>query len=566
MAGQLYHSNTTTESYLHSSISLYLKDIYSIMKDCYGPYGSHILIGGNIRSEATKDGKTILSKIITNSSIPEAVHGSIMSVADKQVEEVGDGSTTTVLLLCELYERFRKIIKDLNISPSVFTKTLEKCINLIISKMNDYKVAVSWKNAKGDVIIDYDALYNAIYTSVDGNVSLADTILSMFKELNSINPLIIIETSKTNNHYYELVRGVELEGSIIRPDVFFNGFSRREYHDPDIVLVNGRLELISEFFVDLSDLYIRNDKDLIFVCTGINDTTMDTVVSINNSNPGRFGRICVFQTKSTALNDEFLDMCAALGANPVDSDSFKKAINMNQVLNIIDNNHGSCEKALVTEFCARFNGPKSDDTILNTRIDIINEKIKEIKDDPTSHNEKLSDLEDRLAFLSKNYAKFYVGGSSPQRKSINYELANDGIPQAISCMKHGIVNGCNTVVPIAIHDIVNNEKELYNDIELNIFYAIFDSYFDLCKQIFLNKVNNDELAESFAISAIETANFDLNIRDEKINVNKNTIVNSADTDRAILQNSTDMASLLATSKGFISPKVEFDIVSKGLNI
>ena len=133
-------------------------------------------------------------------------------------------------------------------------------------------------------------------------------------------------------------------------------------------------------------------------------------------------------------------------------------------------------------------------------------------------------------------------------------------------MKHGIVNGCNTVVPIAIHDIVNNEKELYDDIELNIFYAIFDSYFDLCKQIFLNKVNNDELAESFAKSAIETANFDLNIRDEKINANKNTIVNSADTDRAILQNSTDMASLLATSKGFISPKVEFDIVSKGLNI
>ena len=44
------------------------------------------------------------------------------------------------------------------------------------------------------------------------------------------------------------------------------------------------------------------------------------------------------------------------------------------------------------------------------------------------------------------------------------------------------------------------------------------------------------------------------------------VVNSADTDRAILENATDMAALLATSKGFISNLVEFDVVSKGYQI
>ena len=43
------------------------------------------------------------------------------------------------------------------------------------------------------------------------------------------------------------------------------------------------------------------------------------------------------------------------------------------------------------------------------------------------------------------------------------------------------------------------------------------------------------------------------------------VINSADTDRAILQNATDMAALLATSRAFISRNTEFDVVNKGYN-
>lgn len=558
---QLYHSNVTSDTYFHNTVSVFLSEIYDLMKNCYGPYGSHILIGSNVRPEATKDGKTILSKVKTNGSISSAVHGSITSVADKQVYEVGDGSTTTILLLCKLYKKFRKIIKNKNISPSVFNNVLHKCVSKLIEELKLSASQIVIDN-DGKQEICYDLLYSAIHTSVDGNVELANTILNMFKELDCVDPLVLIELSPTENHSYELVKGLELDGTIIRPDVFFGGFSRMEYENPQIVVVNGRLDISLENFCGLADNSMRSGTDIIFLCTGMNETVLENVVNINNMNPGQFNRIAVFQMRQTAQNDEFLDLCAGIGASPIDSETLKKAINLSVLMKQINVNAGSCAKALLTEFCARFNDPKSNEAAIEQRLAIINEKIDDLNKDASSHNEKIVDLEARKAFLSRHYAKFYVGGYSPQRKAINYELANDGIPQAISCMKHGIVEGCNTIIP---HIILFNIENAENDesIESSIYKAIYNSYVDLFIQIVKNKVEDAEAAKKIVEASCSTG-FDtaINIReDDDVDV-----VNSADTDRAILENATDMAALLATSKGFISNLVEFDVVSKGYQI
>ena len=549
---QLYHSNVSTEQYFHNTVGLFLKEIYSLMKDCYGPYGSHILINTGMRPEATKDGKTILSKVKTNNTIPNAIHGSIISVADKQVSEVGDGSTTTMLLLCKMYEKFREIIKKLNISPSTFNAAAKTVTDDLIKSLKE-NCAEKIVDDNGNV--NYDRLYQAIYTSVDADKDLADTILSMFKELNTTEPLVLIEMSKTESHSYELVKGVETDGSMIRPDVFFNGYSRKEYVNPHIVVMNGRLDLNLEMINNIAEFAIKNDTDYIFLCTGIDEGVLSQIVNIHNMQPALFSRIAVFQIKQTAQNNEFLDLCAGIGANPIDSESFKKAINFNVVMNQIKTNAGSCAKALLTEFCARFNDPNANDDAIKNRLDIINEKIEDLEKDASSHNDRIIDLESRKAFLSRNYAKFYVGGYSPQRKAINYELANDGIPQAISCMKHGIVEGCNTAIFKATELGKLKDKYLENTPEYEILNAIHNAYIEAFIQLVENKIGNREEAEK-----IVNNESSLNLRDG----DETPVINSADTDRAILENSVDMAALLATSKGFISQATEFDVISKGL--
>ena len=560
---QLFRDNIASETYLHNTIKIALKEIYNIMKECYGPYGSHILIDNQVRPEATKDGKTILSKISISGSIASAVHRSITSVADKQVEEVGDGSTTTILLLCKLYNAFREIIKTKNVSPSVFQKELKVVIDGINALLEDSAEQIVTYDAENNPIINFKKLRSVIHTSVDGDDELTDILCRLFEELNCVDPLVIIENSTTESHSYDLVKGAEIDGTVICSDVFFEGFSRRNYDNPRVLIINGRLELSPERYMELCNEAMRSDTSFIIIATGISEILQNTIIQLNSTAiQGTISRCPIFQTRLTSAADEFLDLCATLGATPVDSDTTKKWTTTAIMMKAIDASAGGCDKALLTEFCARFNNPHTNEQALQARLDDILAKIEDLKQDSSAHNNTISELEDRKAFLSRHYAKFYVGGASPQRKSINYELANDGIPQAISCMKHGIVPGCNTIVPRIVTELLKDEK---NDLRALILCAIIDSYEDMFIQLVANKCGSEEEARRQVLEHFEKNGYvPMNIREN----DTTDVVNSAHTDRAILTFSTDMAALLATSKAFLSVRGnnEFDIISKGYTL
>lgn len=553
MNKQFYKSNFANEIFLQNTISYVLTEIFNLMKVCYGPYGSHVLIANKIGSEAMKDGQRILSSFIPDSSIANSVLQSVKSVSNKQAEEIGDGTTTTMLLLCQLYEEFRKIITENNISPSVFNKHLKDTVDYLLSQIKSLTMRVV-KDNNGKRIIDWDMLRDAVYTSVDANEDLTNTIIEMYKELDSIDPLIIIDTHASDTHRYELVKGIELEGSPISPEIFFNGYSRKDVNLPNIVVVNGRLDLSVEYIMELDQRCMQMNQEYIFLSIGINDEILSTLVTLKNTNPALLNRITFFQIKTTASNDDFLDICASLGANPVDSETFTKVSSFPALMKILDNNSGSCEKSLVTEFCIRFNDPNSSEERVAERIAEIDSKIDDIKNDPTSHNDRLKDLENRKAFLTKNFAKLYIGGTSPQRRSINYELAKDGVLQATSCLKNGVVYGCNTL----IHKIINHPSEMKlekESVEYKmrnlILNAIDNAYVILFYTLVYNKIGDHDIADDWEIMNSGKAP---NLRDN----DETPVYNSAATDVTILKNATDMAALLATSKAFLSNIPEFD--------
>lgn len=559
MNKQFYKSNFSPETYLHNTIKYVLNEISNLLKVCYGPYGSHVLISNKLGVEAMKDGQRILSSYISDSSIPNSVLQSLKSVSNKQAEEIGDGTTTTILLLCELYNEFRKIITENNISPTVFNDKLKNVIDNIISDIDEEKIEILSPNND----IDWAMLYNAVYTSVDANKELSDIIIEMFKKLDSIDPLIIIDTSSSDTHRYELVKGLELDGAPISPEIFFNGYSRKTINNPKIVVINGRLDSPIDYIMNLDNRAMQLETEYIFLCSGIDDDKLSTLITLKNTNPALLNRITFFQIKITRSNDEFLDACAVLGANPIDSDSLARVSSESAFNRIIEVNCGTCEKSLVTDFCIRFNHPKSNNEYLKERVDDINLKINDIKEDPTSHNTTLKDLENRKAFLSRNFAKLYVGGQSPQRRTINYELAKDGVLQATSCIKNGIVFGCNTIVPKICNNIMmycNNIsilKEKYNDydnIDQLIIKSIYNSYVKLLMFILSNKYGDNIIKNADKYVCGENFPEALNIRDN----DKTNVMNSAATDKTILRNATDMASLLATSKAFLSSIPEFD--------
>lgn len=546
MNRQLYRSNVVSGDYLHNTINMVLTEISDNVKTTYGPYGGHGLIATATGCEPTKDGLTILSAMQFNQSISKLVHKAATDVSIKQVDEVGDGSTSTVLLLVEIYKRLVK----LDFPPTQLKIAMREVVDRITAELK-----------KEAIEVDNKILYDTIYTSVDGNKDLTDEIMATLNELPSIEPLILLEYSPTDNHAHELTKGVELDGTIIRPDVFFNGQSRMSYENPYIIAVNGRVDLSPARLMELVDFTRKAGCDVIFLCSGISEDILNNCVTINRTNPGVFSRIAFFQMLQTAINDTFMDICSSIGASPVDSESLRKVTNFDILSKILNANAGTAVKVTLSEFNAKFAEPARNEEMIKLRIEEINTKIDDLKKDSTAHNLKISDLETRKAFLSNNYAKLFIGGVSSQRKAINFELAADAIPQVISSRKHGVVMGCNTIVPKIVKRLIDDEDELLtNNLHSQLLKLVYDSYITLFAKIVENKIGDETKALDIVRDHISKNGFTpLNLRDKK---DTHIIYNSADTDRAILESATDMAVLLATTKTFITPQPEFDVVNK----
>ena len=111
------------------------------------------------------------------------------------------------------------------------------------------------------------------------------------------------------------------------------------------------------------------------------------------------------------------------------------------------------------------------------------------------------------------------------------------------------------MVPRICNDLIkynDYDENRYDDIEQLIAEAIYDSYIKLLGFILFNKYGTETEISDYRCGK----NFPraTNIRED----DNTDVMNSAATDKTILRNATDMASLLATSKAFLSSVPEFD--------
>ena len=125
-------------------------------------------------------------------------------------------------------------------------------------------------------------------------------------------------------------------------------------------------------------------------------------------------------------------------------------------------------------------------------------------------------------------------------------------------MKHGVVPGCNMIIPsVIVSEFYDTETTKLTDIERYILEAIYDSYVSTYATLVKNK-DSSYTKENAMNDIINNAYSPKNMRGDGVEV-----INSAETDKVILRNASDMAALLCTAKGFISTKNEFDVVQKG---
>ena len=103
-----------------------------------GPSGNNVILDNTLTPYITNDGATIARTISSNDKKINSILEIVKEASLKTNEEVGDGTTTTLVLLQGIFNEGLKEIKN-GKDPIILKKELNNLLDIIIDKINQKK-------------------------------------------------------------------------------------------------------------------------------------------------------------------------------------------------------------------------------------------------------------------------------------------------------------------------------------------------------------------------------------------------------------------------------------------
>ena len=230
-----------------------------------GPSGNNILLDTkDLAPFITNDGVTIASSISSSDEATKALLEIIKEASMKTNEMVGDGTTTTLVLLKAIYDLG---LKEMEKGTSLYN--LKKIWQEELKKILDEIEQKSRKPTTNDL---YQIAYSACNDEVLSNVSV-DAILKV-KTKNAIKIL----ASKTKETYFDYVNGYVLN-SFLSHEYFLNGDDKIAITHPYVLIYKGFLDDLEEISSMINPL-LKAKESIILMTEGYSKELKETCLSL----------------------------------------------------------------------------------------------------------------------------------------------------------------------------------------------------------------------------------------------------------------------------------------------
>ncbi|XP_046997575.1 T-complex protein 1 subunit eta [Schistocerca americana] len=218
--------------------------VVDAVRTTLGPRGmDKLIVDKNGKSTISNDGATIMKLL----DVVHPAAKTLVDIAKSQDAEVGDGTTSVVLLAGEFLKQIKSFVEE-GVHPRIIIKAFRKAIQLAVDKINSLAVKIDKKNvAEHRSLLEKcaaTALSSKLISHQKGFFSkmVVDAVLL----LDELLPLNMIGIKK--------VTGGALEDSLLVAGVAFKktfsyaGFEMqpKKYSNPKIALLNIELELKAE--------------------------------------------------------------------------------------------------------------------------------------------------------------------------------------------------------------------------------------------------------------------------------------------------------------------------------
>lgn len=556
----LKNGSNVLEKNFEDKIVETLNQISGIVSNSLGYYGHTTIIEDKFMGHIiTKDGFTILKKIkFLTDPFKATILDLIKNISMDLVSEVGDGSTSSIVIATEIYKNILKCKKDPNdiistLPDKEILNQLKELEKIISDEIKNIAIPLDAK--------DFDKVKNIAKVSLNNDEEIANLIAKIYEEIGN-DGHITIDLSSTKNSHYERLEGFELSRGYVT-NKCANQPNRKEciLENPKILLCNDTLgeEDINVIF-DVLGTLASNLEPLVIISKNFSNYFID-LVNKNFSMNDHLQLLLVDQSfASTNSREGFDDLAICLGAKVLDKYDFNENNPMTSKL-ILNEYLGSCDKIISSETTTQIIGFNGDKDKINKRIEYLEFLKDELrkKADKIDIEKDIILLNNRKAFMTGGMARVFVGGETEKEKETNKYLVEDAVYACKSAIKHGYVAGTNLNVPKVINTIKEkSNSEEFDDFilslsQLHLLDSISKSFEETFKIMMRNSnlFPNEKELEKCKDRCINTNHiYNLKTNDYESDY-ETVIINSTMTDIRILESSLSIIGLIVTSDQFI---------------
>ncbi len=390
---------------MHEAINL----LCTPVKKTLGPKGSNIIIDHSTLSPfITNDGVTIASNIESDDPIINTILELAKEASIKTNETVGDGTTTTLVLLESLYNAGEKLIKE-GVNPLILKKELNNCLEIIIPKI----IASSDKPRLSAL--------KSIATIASNSKEIGTNLIKAYQKVGSSN--IYLEESLNETTTITHTKGYVFDTLLASP-YFLKSLESKLIKEPYVLITNEEINTTEEIS-SILEFIMENKENLIIIAKDYDSYFVNTILNLFLENKAN---IMLLKSPGYGLEElAILEDIATISKGKIMNTSYSPV------------NLGKIPQALITKNETNFNFIPSKE---------IMEYLKTIRDSTLSSK--------RTSMLKNGFITFSIGSptlTEAKEKKMRYEDAL----WALKMAKDGVIPGSGLILAKISYEL-NNEN------------------------------------------------------------------------------------------------------------
>jgi chaperonin GroEL len=393
------------------------------VKVTLGPRGRNVVLDRSYGGpRITNDGVSIAKEISFKDKFENMGAEIVKEVANKTNDGVGDGTTTTVVLLEAMMEEgLARVTKGGN--AMAVRAGMEMARNATVEELR--KMA---KPVAGKADVKHVASISAESEKL-GSI-IAETVEKVGK-----NGVVTVEESQGMDLSYEVVEGLQIDKGYVSAYMVTNSERMEaEMRDALILVTDKKISSVQEILPLLEKVAASGKKELVIIADDIEGDALTTFV-LNRLR----GTFSVLAVKAPGYGDkkkeQLADIASVINAQVISSDTGDTFENATLAM------LGKANRVVASKDSTVFVGGKGKKADIEARV----KQLQAILENTESKFDK-EKLEERIAKLSGGVAVIRVGAATETEMKYLKDKIDDAVKATKASIDEGIVPGGGTAL------------------------------------------------------------------------------------------------------------------------